>query len=84
MLNAVTPQVEPVVIRKKGPKGPNPLSMKKKAPKATIARVEKADVKSKRKRHEAEDVDAVSVEAQPKPKRRRRHKAASRAVERSN
>jgi U3 small nucleolar RNA-associated protein 23 len=87
MLNAVTPQVEPVVKRKKAPKGPNPLSVKKKVPKGTVpvtTRVEKADVRSKRKREEADDVDGASVEAQPKPKRRRRHKAASRLAERSN
>jgi U3 small nucleolar RNA-associated protein 23 len=83
-LNAVTPQAEPVVKRKKRPKGPNPLSVKKKAPKATVAattRVEKADVGSKRKPQEADDIDGVSVETQPKPKRRRRHKAASRPEE---
>jgi U3 small nucleolar RNA-associated protein 23 len=79
-LNAVTPQVEPVVKRKKRPKGPNPLSVKKKAPKATLVattRVEKSDVGSKRKRQEAHDIGGVSVETQPKSKRRRRHKAAS-------
>jgi len=85
-LNAVTPPVEPVVKRKKRPKGPNPLSVKKKAPKATVAattRVEKADVASKRKRQEVDDNDigGVSVETQPKRKRRRRHNAASRPVE---
>jgi len=81
---SVTPQVEPVVKRKKRPKGPNPLSVKKKAPKATVGaipRVEKADVGSKRKRQEADDVGGVSPDTQPKPKRRRRHKAASRPAE---
>jgi hypothetical protein len=81
-LNAVTPQVEPVVKRKKRPKGANPLSVKKKAPKTTLAattRVEKADVGSKRKREEGDNIGGVSVETQPKPKRRRsRHKAATR------
>jgi len=80
-LNAVTPQVEPIVKRLKRPKGPNPLSVKKKAPKASVAattRVEKADVGSKRKQEEADDIGDVSVETQPKPKRRRRHRAASR------
>lgn len=85
-LNAVTPQVEPVVKRKKRPKGPNPLSVKKKAPKVAVAaaatnRVEKADVGSKRNRQEVDDIGGVSVESQPKPKRRRRHKAASRSAE---
>ena len=87
MLNALTPQVEPIVKRKKGPKGPNPLSVKKKAPKATVAaitRVEKADVRSKRKRHEVDDTNGVSVEVQPKPKRRRRHKTTSRPAETSD
>ncbi|KAI0283324.1 Fcf1-domain-containing protein [Russula aff. rugulosa BPL654] len=85
-LNAVTPLVEPVMKRKKRPKGPNPLSVKKKAPKATLTvasppRVEKADVGSKRKPQEADDIHGGSVETQPKPKRRRRHKAASRPAE---
>jgi U3 small nucleolar RNA-associated protein 23 len=84
-LNAVTvtPQEEPLK-RKKRPKGPNPLSVKKKAPKArvaTITRVERADVGSKRRRQEADEIGGVSVETQPKPKRRRRHKAASRPAE---
>ncbi|KAF8507052.1 PIN domain-like protein [Russula emetica] len=51
-LNAVTPQVELVVKRKKRPKGPNPLSVKKKASNTT--RVEKADVVGKRKRQGAD------------------------------
>jgi len=79
-LNAVTPQAEPVVKRKRRPKGPNPLSVKKRAPKATVpamTRVEKADVGSKRKRQDVDDIGGVSLETQPKPKRRRRHKAAS-------
>jgi U3 small nucleolar RNA-associated protein 23 len=80
-LNAVTPQVEPVVKRKKRPKGPNPLSVKKKTPKSTVPAttgVENADVGSKRNRQEADDIGGVSVETHPKPKRRRRQKAASR------
>ena len=81
-LNAVAPQVEAVVKRKKRPKGPNPLSVKKKAPKGTLAattRVEKAEVGSKRKRQEGDNIAGASVEIQPKPKRRRsRHKAATR------
>jgi len=83
-LNAVTPQVEPVVKRKKRPKGPNPLSVKKKVPKVTLAtttRDEKVDVGSKRNREEVDDIGGVPVEAQPKPKRRRRHKAVSRPAE---
>jgi hypothetical protein len=83
-LDAVTPQAEPVVKRKKRPKGPNPLSVKKKVPKTTVAtatRVGKADVGSKRKRQEADDIGGVSAGSQPKPKRRRRHKAPSRAAE---
>lgn len=83
ILNAVTPPVE-VVKRKKRPKGPNPLSVKKKAPNATVAatsRVEKADVGSKRKRQDTHDIGGVSVDTQAKPKRRRRHKSASRLAE---
>lgn len=83
-LNAVTPLVEPAVKRKKRLKAPNPLSVKKKVPKATLAattRIDKADVGSKRNRQEADDIGDISMETQPKPKRRRRHKAASRPAE---
>jgi len=89
MLSAATPQVEPVVRKKKGPKGPNPLSVKKKAPKhavqearktrvAATPRVEKVEIGNKRKRMGGHDAIGVSVETTPKPKRRRRHKTASR------
>ncbi|KAI0004280.1 Fcf1-domain-containing protein [Russula compacta] len=89
MLSAVAPQAEPVVKRKKGPKGPNPLSVKKKAPElkiqefkkatvATTAPVERVDVTRKRKRQEADDSSDVSVETELRPKRRRRRRAASR------
>ena len=80
-LTAVTPPVEPVVKRKKRPKGPNPLSVKKKAIVATTTRVEKTDVGSKRKRHDATDIDVASAQTKHKPKRRRRHKPTSRPVE---
>lgn len=79
-LNAVTPQVEPVIKRKKRPKGPNPLSVKKKAPKVAFTaatRVEKAEV-NKRNRQEVDDIGDAPVDTQPKPKRRRRHKPTSR------
>ena len=86
MLSAVAPRAEPVVKRKKGPKGPNPLSVKKKAPKSKIQEFKKAtvgatapvDVTRKRKRQEAEDSSDVSVETELKPKRRRRRRTASR------
>ena len=90
MLSAATPQVEPVVKRKKGPKGPNPLSVKKKAPPkhavqetkktrvAATPRVEEVEIANKRKRLEVDDGGGVSVEMTPRPKRRRRHKTATR------
>lgn len=83
MLNAVAPQPEPRVKKKKGPKGPNPLSVKKKTPKHRIqqekkttatpaAQDEKVDAGKKRKREEAEGGSgSVSVETESKPKRRR-------------
>ncbi|KAI9512784.1 Fcf1-domain-containing protein [Russula earlei] len=89
MLSAVAPPPEPVV-KKKGPKGPNPLSVKKKARKhatqevntrVAAARVEKVHAGNKRKLHEAEDGGKVSAGAEPRPKRRRRNKTASRPVE---
>ena len=79
--------------KRKGPKGPNPLSVKKKAPKHRVqegkkttavaaAQVEKVDGGKKRKRHEADGGSGtVSVETEPRPKRRRRHKATTREVD---
>ncbi len=94
MLSAAAPQAEPRVKRKKGPKGPNPLSVKKKAPKhgiqevkmavATAARVEEVGAGNKRKRQEPDGSGGVSVETELRPKRRRRHKAAARLVEGSS
>lgn len=93
MLNAVAPRAEPSVKRKKkGPKGPNPLSVKKKAPKHRIHEVKKttvaptAQVKTietgnKRKRQETDVEDLSTAETEPKPKRRRRHKSGARPVE---
>jgi U3 small nucleolar RNA-associated protein 23 len=92
MLSAVTPRVEPIVKKKKGPKGPNPLSVKKKAPKHSAQEVKKArviaatagtehvEVRSKRKRQAVEDGDA-SGETERKPKRRRRPKSTTRVVD---
>jgi len=92
MLNAVAPQAEPSIKRKrKGPKGPNPLSVKKKAPKhriqevkkttvAATAQVKKVEVGNKRKRQETDGGD-LSTETEPRPKRRRRHKSGSRPVD---
>ncbi|KAI0307858.1 PIN domain-like protein [Multifurca ochricompacta] len=86
MLKAATPQAKPVLKKKKGAKGPNPLSMKKKAQvheahevkgtKVTDgAGTKKVDVGGKRKRNETwDDGDEMSPETQPKHKRRRRHK----------
>jgi len=94
MLSAAAPQAEPRVKRKKGPKGPNPLSVKKKAPKhgiqevktavATAARVEEVGAGNKRKRQEPDGSGGVSVETELRPKRRRRHKPAARLVEGSS
>jgi len=75
----VAPQVEPVIKRKKRPKGPNPLSVKKKAPKATFGTT--PHVGSKRRRQQSDDVGSVLAETEPKPKRRRRRKAASGQAE---
>ena len=90
MLNAVAPQAEPSIKRKKGPKGPNPLSVKKKAPKhrskeikttvAVAAQVNRVEVGNKRKRQETDGAD-LSTETELKPKRRRRHRSSIRPVE---
>ncbi|KAI0274699.1 Fcf1-domain-containing protein [Gloeopeniophorella convolvens] len=92
-LHAATPQVEPVKKKKKGPKGPNPLSVKKKVAKPTIqeekkkpnssvaAQTTSAEVGGKRKRTGGEDVDGVVENSQPKHKRRRRHKRGSQPAE---
>jgi U3 small nucleolar RNA-associated protein 23 len=93
MLNAVAPQPEPIAKKRKGPKGPNPLSVKKKAPNnrtrevkkttvAAAARVEKVDCGKKRKRHEADRSNGtVSLATESRPKRRRRHKTIITHVE---
>jgi U3 small nucleolar RNA-associated protein 23 len=90
MLNAVAPQAEPSIKRKKGPKGPNPLSVKKKAPKhriqeikttvAVAAQVKGFDAENKRKRRETDGGD-LSTETEPRPKRRRRQKSSICPVE---
>jgi U3 small nucleolar RNA-associated protein 23 len=93
MLNAVAPQPEPSVKKREGPKGPNPLSMKKKAPKNRIQEVSKtndvaaAQVKVDRRKRKQQEEDNgsgnvnVSVVTEPRPKRRRRHKATARPVD---
>lgn len=92
MLNAVAPQPEPRVKKRKGPKGPNPLSVKKKTPKhriqegkktATAAAQDekKVDAGKKRKRGEADGGSgSVSVETESRPKRRRRSARQVEAV----
>jgi len=92
MLNAVAPQAEPSIKRKrKGPKGPNPLSVKNKAPKhsvqevtktaiAAAPQVKKVEAGNTRKRQETDGGD-LSIETEPRPKRRRRHKSGSRPVD---
>jgi U3 small nucleolar RNA-associated protein 23 len=85
ILSAATPQVEHVPKKKRGPKGPNPLSVKKKTRKQSVqepkkanftrpAGDEQAEVRGKRKRDESDSNDEASS---PKPKRRRRHKSHS-------
>jgi len=86
VLNVATPQVEYVPKKKRGPKGPNPLSVKKKARKQSVQEPKKAsftrvdggeqvEVIGKRKRDESDsDGDASSA----KPKRRRRRKSHPR------
>ena len=88
ILKAATPQAEPILRKKKGPKSPNPLSVKKKAPKPAsqepnkrakvinTARIETVDAGSKRKRH-----DDAESNSQPRPKRRRRHRPTSHLSE---
>jgi U3 small nucleolar RNA-associated protein 23 len=84
MLSAVAPRPEPRVKKRKGPKGPNPLSVKKKTPKhriqqgkkttATAAAQDekKVDAGKKRKREEDDGGSgSVSVETESKTKRRR-------------
>jgi U3 small nucleolar RNA-associated protein 23 len=84
ILNAATPQVEHVPKKKRGPKGPNPLSVKKKTRKQTVQEPKKANfarstvgekamVRGKRKLAESDSDGASS----PKPKRRRRRKPHS-------
>lgn len=91
MLNAVAPQAEPSIKRKKkGPKGPNPLSVKKKAPKDRIQEAKKTTVAAatevkveagnKRKRQETNGGD-LSTETELRPKRKRRHKSGARPIE---
>jgi U3 small nucleolar RNA-associated protein 23 len=85
MLNAGAPQPETRVKKRKGPKGPNPLSVKKKTPKHRIQQEKNirttaaphdeknVDTGKKRKREEAHGGSgSVSVvETEIKPKRRR-------------
>jgi U3 small nucleolar RNA-associated protein 23 len=92
MLNAVVPEAEPSINRKrKGPKGPNPLSVKKKAPKhkiqevnkttiATAAQIKKVEAGNKRKRQDADGGD-LPTETEPRPRRRRRHRSSARLVD---
>jgi len=84
ILNAATPQVERVQKKNRGPKGPNPLSVKKKVRKQSVQESKKANftgeasgekVEAKRKQDESDSSD----EASPKPKRRRRRKSHSQA-----
>lgn len=83
ILNAATPQVERVPKKKRGPKGPNPLSVKKKArkhsdqePKDTnTTRGEEVEARRKRKRDES---DSNGEASSPRPKRTRRRKSHSR------
>ena len=85
MLNANIPQVEHIPKRKRGPKGPNPLSVKKKVQKQNVQVPKKANftrvtggkqVESRGKSRDESDSDG---EASPKPKRRRRRKSRSQA-----
>ena len=88
ILKAATPQAEPILRKKKGPKGPNPLSVKKKAPKSAAqevkerakvintARIEMVETRSKRKR-----LDGAESNSQPTPKRRRRRRPTSPPAE---
>ncbi|KAI9462507.1 Fcf1-domain-containing protein [Lactarius psammicola] len=85
VLNAATPQAEHVSKKKRGPKGPNPLSVKKKIQKHSVqepkkanfggtARGEEVKARGKRKRDES---DSNGETSSPRPKRRRRHKSHS-------
>ena len=82
-LNAAAPQVEHVPKKKRGPKGPNPLSVKKKAQKhgveepkkASTTRGDQVDERGKRKRDESDNDGEASS---PRPKRRRRRKSQAR------
>ncbi|KAH9082025.1 Fcf1-domain-containing protein [Lactarius deliciosus] len=69
ILNAATPQVEHVPKKKSGPKGPNPLSVKKKARKHILRREEKGSRMNQ---------TATDEESSSRPKRRRRRKSHSR------
>ena len=87
ILNAATPQVEHVPKKKRGPKGPNPLSVKKKTQKhsvqvpkkanvASMARGEQVEAKGKRKRDES---DSNGETSSPGPKRRHRRKSQAQS-----
>ncbi|KAI9445144.1 Fcf1-domain-containing protein [Lactarius indigo] len=87
ILNAPTPQLEPVPKKKRGPKAPNPLSVKKKAHKYSVQEPKKikpvgvahgGEVEARRKRRYESD---SNDEASPKPKRRRRRKSHSKPQE---
>jgi len=80
ILNAATPQVEHVPKKKRGPKGPNPLSVKKKKPSvqepkkanfASTAQGEQVEARGKRKRDESDSNGEASL-PRPKPRRRRK------------
>lgn len=85
ILDAATPQVEHVPKKKRGPKAPNPLSVKKKTRKQSVQEPKKAnftrptggeqvEAKGKRKQDESDSNDEASS---PKLKRRRRRKSHS-------
>jgi U3 small nucleolar RNA-associated protein 23 len=92
VLQAAIPPTEPISRKKKRPKGPNPLSVKKKTTKHGVEeakkgtkvvntnQVEQVDVGSKRKRlDDAKAKDFTSTA--PRPKRTRRHRRTSQLSE---
>lgn len=84
-LNAATLQVEHVPKKRRGPKAPNPLSVKKKIRKQSVQESKKAkftrptggeqvEARGKRKRDES---DSNGEASSPKLKRKRRRKSHS-------